>query len=88
MSDKDVAQINALESVWSEAKVDLCWWHVIHAWNRHISISHFKDVWALLKQWVRNDTQEKFDSTWLKLQEIAPTSFIEYLKKEWMPGAF
>ncbi len=30
-TDKDVAQINALKSVWEETKVCLCWWHVRRA---------------------------------------------------------
>jgi hypothetical protein len=87
MSDRDVGQINALSIVWDGAMIYLCWWHVLHAWHQHLRIEDHPEVWELLKGWVRNDTVEKFNATWLKIEEKAPRPFLEYLKEYWLPGA-
>jgi hypothetical protein len=40
MSDRDLAQIAACSTCYLESTVLLCWWHVLHAWQRHFVISH------------------------------------------------
>ena len=39
MSDRDMAQINACKRVYTAAMILLCWWHVLHAWQQHISVT-------------------------------------------------
>jgi hypothetical protein len=86
VTDRDLAQINAISAVWMEPTIQLCWWHVLHAWGQHINIIAFKEVWGLLQMWIRDDTAEKFDATWAKIKDIAPTSFSKYLEEYWIPG--
>jgi hypothetical protein len=51
MTDHDLAQINAVESVWNPI-VTLCWWHVLHAWRQYFSISTYPELWEILQKWM------------------------------------
>lgn len=62
----------------------LCWWHVLHAWQLHFHISTNPELWDLLKQWIRMTSQDEFDAAWIKIQDIAPQNFVDYLKQYWM----
>ena len=44
MTDFDWAQINMIMRHYPEGQIFLCWWHVLHAWQQHITISHYL-VW-------------------------------------------
>lgn len=52
MSDKDRAQMNAIQLVYPDSQLLLCWWHVLHAWQKHFVTSQHPKLWALLKAWV------------------------------------
>ncbi|KAJ7161196.1 hypothetical protein C8R46DRAFT_905421 [Mycena filopes] len=86
MTDFDWAQINAILQEWWEAIVLLllCWWHVLHAWQKHLHIDTYPEVWDLLKKWIRITDAAEFEATWLKIQSLAPTAFVKYLKDYWM----
>ena len=34
------AQINPIRKYYPEALIYLCWWHVLDAWQQHITILH------------------------------------------------
>jgi MULE transposase domain len=37
LSDKDDAEINAMQEVWPLAKHQLCAWHALRAWKRRLA---------------------------------------------------
>jgi hypothetical protein len=84
MSDFDWAQINACIEEY-RTFILLCWWHVLHDWQKRFRITSNEDLWELLKKWIRMTDRSEFDAAWIKIQEIAPDDFIVYLKKYWMP---
>ncbi|KAJ7832372.1 hypothetical protein B0H13DRAFT_1654230 [Mycena leptocephala] len=83
MSDFDWAQINACVEQY-RTFILLCWWHVLHDWQKRFRITSNGDLWELLK-WIRMTDRAEFDAAWTKIQEIAPEDFIVYLKRYWMP---
>jgi hypothetical protein len=84
ISDFDWGQINACILEY-QAFIFLCWWHVLHSWQQHFHISTHPNLWDLLKKWIRITDKAEFDATWAKIQEIAPSSFVNYLTQYWMP---
>ena len=84
MSDKDQGQMNAIQGQYTESCLLLCWWHVLHAWHQHFMMTHYPDLWALLKKWPCITTQEEFDDCWAKIQKLAPESLIGYLRSNWL----
>ncbi|KAJ7582338.1 hypothetical protein C8J56DRAFT_792767, partial [Mycena floridula] len=65
----------------------LCWWHVLHAWQKHFVITQWPELWTLLKQWVRMMTEAEFSEIWEKIKSpgFAPPSMVEYIAKTWLP---
>lgn len=88
MSDRDMAQINACKRVYTAAMILLCWWHVLHAWQQHISVTAHPELWEALKRWVRIQDELEFQATWMTIQKLSPPSFLSYLEKYWMPQEF
>lgn len=84
MSDFAWEQINACINVYRTVIVLLCWWHVLHAWQQHFSITANPQLWELLKKWIRITDQAEFDVMWSTIQAIAPEGFVDYLKRTWM----
>ncbi|KAJ7779821.1 hypothetical protein B0H16DRAFT_1359575 [Mycena metata] len=84
MSDFDWAQLNALLREYWEAFLWLCWWHCLHAWQKHLHIATYPELWTLLKGWIRITDINEFNATWAKIQLIAPNEFVKYLKDFWM----
>lgn len=85
MSDFDKTQIKVIPRWYPEALLLLCWWHVLHAWQQHITTSHYPELWALLKGWIRITNKSQFDECWEKIQVLAPASFISYIMEYWLP---
>ncbi|KZP29245.1 hypothetical protein FIBSPDRAFT_727730 [Athelia psychrophila] len=85
MCDFDWATINSIRRRYPESLLLLCWWHVLHAWQQHFVISHYPELWALLKtwHWVTDDTE--FWTCWKKIQTLAVPSFIDYIERYWLP---
>ena len=84
MSDRDLAQLNALAAVYPESKLLLCWWHVLHAWQQYLQISQHPELWRLLKGWVRIVDASEFSRRWEEIKAIAPEYFIFYLEQYWL----
>ncbi|KAA1479026.1 hypothetical protein DENSPDRAFT_788698, partial [Dentipellis sp. KUC8613] len=85
MTDRDLAQINAIKKHFPDAEVFLCWWHVLHAWQQHFHVTQFADLWTKLKKWVRVGTVAEYDQIWREIQAEAPKSVVDYLATEWVP---
>lgn len=83
ISDFDWPQINACSAAYLSF-ILLCWWHVLHSWQQHFHISTHPTLWDLLKRWIRMTNKSEFDAAWIKIQDIAPASFTEYLNQYWM----
>ena len=85
MSDFNKAQINVIKHCYPESQLFLCWWHVLHAWQQHLVITHFQELWKLLKGWIHITEKSEFEDCWEKIQQLTPASFIEYILEHWMP---
>ncbi|PBK82623.1 hypothetical protein ARMGADRAFT_946208, partial [Armillaria gallica] len=88
MTDRDHAQINAIEHIYPESTVRWCKWHVLHAWRQHFCIPQFPVLWDLLQKWIRASTHHDFDSIWQLILNLdaheCPPSVIAYLKEYWI----
>ncbi|KAJ7867319.1 hypothetical protein B0H13DRAFT_2351978 [Mycena leptocephala] len=84
ISDFDYPQINACIAEYN-AFILRCWWHVLHAWQKHLRIDSYPDLWELLKRRIRITERAEFDTAWDKIKVQAPQGFVEYLTKYWMP---
>lgn len=84
MSDKDHAQMNAVQRVYTVVLLLLCWWHVLHAWQQHFHTRDFPVLWDLLKKWIRIRDEAEFEAARDEIREEAPPSFNDYLDTYWM----
>jgi hypothetical protein len=84
MSDFDWAQINACVATYNTF-ILLCWWHVLHAWQKHLHIATYPELWTLLKNWIRITDEAEFHAVWDKIKATAPHDFTTYLTNYWMP---
>jgi hypothetical protein len=85
MTDRDFAQINAISICYPESDIWLCWWHVLHAWQQHFSISQNKLLWMKLKALIWLEDSELFNAALVEIQNLAPSHFWAYLVKNWLP---
>ena len=87
MSDRNKAQMNAVNTVYPDSKLLLCWWHVLHAIWMHSCMKEFPEVWDRICKWVKTSDQSRFDEIWewLQTDPSVPRSLIDYLKINWMP---
>jgi hypothetical protein len=94
MTDKDVAQINAILLVFEDVDVVvlLCWWHVLHAWRKHFSTAAYPRLWSTLKTWLQEDNEADFWATWAQIQAMGPDECLrsvkQYLHAEWLNAKF
>ena len=86
MSDCDKAQMNAINTVYPDSKLLLCWWHMLRAIQMHFCTEEFPEVWAHVREWVKTPDQSNFDSLWewLQTDPSVPQSLVDYLKTNWM----
>src|SRR6266702_5670976 len=86
MSDRDKAQMNAINTVYPDLKLLLCWWHVLRAIWMHFRTEEFPEVWEHIREWVKTSDQSKFDSIWewIQTDPSVPQSLVDYLKTNWM----
>ncbi|KAF7372286.1 hypothetical protein MVEN_00088300 [Mycena venus] len=66
---------------YAESLLLLCWWHVLHAWQKHFVITHFTELWDKLKGWIRITDSDEFWACWEEIKALAPDSVIEYLEE-------
>ncbi|EDR07809.1 uncharacterized protein LACBIDRAFT_297987 [Laccaria bicolor S238N-H82] len=88
MTDRDLAQINALRHYFPTSTILLCWWHVLHTWQQHLVISQNIELWDKLKAWVRIECLKNFEAAWVDIQRLSPRAFHNYLVQYWMTDEF
>src|SRR5260221_14743929 len=69
MTDRDQAQIAALEIVYLQSRIFLCMWHVLRAIRCHFITTQFQVLWEKIKTWVITEDLVKFNKIW---EEISP----------------
>ncbi len=86
MSDHNKAQMNAINTVYPDSKLLLCWWHMLHTIQMHFHTEEFPEVWECVCEWVKTSDQSKFDSLWewIQTDPSVPQSLVDYLKTNWM----
>ena len=86
MTDCDKAQMKAIEAVYPDTQMILCWWHVLRAIRTHFRTEEFPEVWERIRAWVKTDDQAKFNSVWHEMQTdtSVPQSLVDYLRVNWM----
>ncbi len=86
MTDRDQAQIAALEFVYPHSRIFLCTWHVLRAIRSHFVTSQFEALWEKIKAWVITDDLAVFLNIWDKISSdpLVPKSVVEYLATEWL----
>jgi MULE transposase domain len=60
MTDRDQAQIAALQQVYPHSRILLCIWHVLRAMRCHFSIEAFQALWDKLKALVNTRDLAEF----------------------------
>ena len=87
MTNRDQAQIAALETVYPQSQILLCTWHVLRAMQCHFVMSQFQGLWEKIKAWVMTDNIAKFFNIWDKIlsDPSVPESVVKYLTTEWLP---
>ena len=87
MTDRDQAQIAALEVVYPRSQVFLCTWHVLRAIRTHFVTSQFQALWDKIKRWVITEDPAVFLNLWdeISTDPSAPQSVVDYLQTEWVP---
>ena len=87
MTDRDQAQIAALEAVFPESRVTLCRWHVLRAIQSHFRTDQFPELWDLVKTLVLTPDLAEFFKIWDKISSDSafPKSFVEYFATNWLP---
>src|ERR1700723_3253370 len=58
---------------------------IFHAWQQHIIITHFQELWKLLMDWIQVTEEAEFIDYWTRIQALAPASFTQYITKYWLP---
>jgi hypothetical protein len=86
MTDRDQAQITALEVVFPESRITLCRWHVLRAIQTHFRTDQFPELWVLVKKLVLTPDVGEFLTIWDKISTdpAFPHSFVEYFSSNWL----
>ena len=87
MTDRDQAQIAALEAVYPQSRVFLCTWHVLRAIRGHFVTTQFPALWEKIKAWVITEDTAMFFNIWDEISSdpLVPQSVVKYLRTEWLP---
>jgi len=88
MSDRDLAQINAIVLRYPESEVWLCWWHVLHAWQQHFVISQNELLWVKLKALIRLENPVALEAALAEVKDLAPPQFWDYFVNYWLPQKY
>jgi len=86
MTDRNQAQIAALETVYPQSRIFLCTWHVLRAIRSHFVTSRFLKLWEKIKAWVITEDLAEFFNIWdeISTNPSVPQSVVEYLASEWL----
>src|SRR5712691_7483871 len=87
MTDRDQAQIAALQIVYPQSQIFICMWHVLRAIWCHFITTQFQALWEKVKTWVITEDLAKFHNIWdeISTDPSVPRSVVDYLAAEWLP---
>ena len=87
MTDRDQAQIAALEIAYPQSRIFLCTWHVLRTIQSHFITTQFQALWEKIKSWVITEDLAKFHKIWeeISTDTSVPRSIVDYLATEWLP---
>jgi MULE transposase domain len=90
MTDRDQAQIAALQAVYPKSQIYLCTWHVLRAIRSHFVTTEFPGLWDMIRKLVNTDDQATFSDLWDKISTdpSVPRSLVKYLATKWMPDKY
>jgi uncharacterized protein YbcV (DUF1398 family) len=82
MTDRDLAQIAALEDTYPQSRIFLCKWHVLRAMRSHFVTNEFPALWDKVKALVNTEDQAEFHTIWEEISRdpSTPQSFVQYMK--------
>jgi len=82
MTDRDLAQIAALEDTYLQSRIFLCQWHVLKAMRSHFVTSEFPALWDKVQTLVNTHDESEFNTIWeeISMDPSTPQSFVEYMK--------
>ena len=88
MTDWYQAQISAVETVFPQAHMLLCQWHVLHVIQLHFRTDHFPELWIQIKKLVQTTDVSEFGVIWDKIwtDPAYPQSFVSYFETRWIPN--
>jgi MULE transposase domain len=86
MTDRDQAQMAAIDDVYPESQTLLCTWHVLRAMRSHFATNEFPALWEKIKAWVNTDNLAEFYRLWglISSDPSIPQSVVQYLTVEWL----
>ena len=84
MTDRDQAQITALQTIYPQSQLFLCGWHVLRTIRSHFVTTQFPALWEKIKKWVITENLTKFLNLWDDIwrDPSTPQSLVNYLEKE------
>ena len=77
MTDRDQAQIAALETVYPHSRIFLCRWHVLRAIRSHFVTNQFQALWEKIKRWVITDDLAMFFNIWDEISSDPSTPVVD-----------
>ena len=87
MSDRDQAQLAAIQDTYPHSQVFLCTWHVLRAMQHHFVTDMFKPLREKIQIWVKTSDPAEFSRIWgeMSTDPLVPQSVVQYNKTEWNP---
>ena len=87
MSDNDSAEHKAINDVYPDSRILLCWWHVIKDWKRKIHGVVPKNEQDALFQKLKFllTTSRDFEVDVKIVQQLANPEFNLYFERTWLP---
>ena len=87
MSDNDGAQLRAINCVYPESKILLCWWHILKDWKKKlhgvVPKNEQDNLWQQLKLLLM--TSKIFEEDIKIVQQLANPEFNLYFERTWLP---
>ena len=86
MTDRDQAQIRAIEIIYPKSWIFLCKWHVLCMMQSHFNIIEFSELWIKVQDLVSTPDQAVYDRLWAEISSDPsfPQPFVDYMRSQWI----
>lgn len=91
MSDKDFTERDVLRSVFFDAQLQICIFHVLKIFQREFTVDKYKissntkmELLELLQSLVYSKSEDRFEDNLQKIKNRFPNRIYEYLKENWV----